>query len=305
MNRKKITILDGGMGRELERRGAPFKQPQWSAVALAETPDIVKGVHKAFIESGARVITTNNYAVVPFHIGEEQFRARAGELAGSAGRLARQAVEECGRRVRVAGSIPPLFGSYRPDLYQPDRVEEIAGPVILAMKPFVDLWLCETQSLVDEAVHVKALLDRLGGNKPVWVSFTLKDDMVTDVPRLRSGETVAEAVRAMVAIHVHAVLFNCCQPESIGAAIKAASDTLNESGEGKTEIGAYANAFPPQGENAAANSTLTDLRTDLTPDSYLDQARKWIKDGATILGGCCGIGPEHIAVLAEAFDPDN
>lgn len=302
MSKKTITILDGGMGRELERRGAPFGQPQWSAVSLTESPDIVKQVHKAFIGSGAHVITTSNYAVVPFHIGEEHFRARAGELAATAGKLARLAVEESGRDVRVAGSIPPLFGSYRPDLYQPERVEELAVPLIRALSPHVDLWLCETQSLIDEPVRVKALLDELDGGRPVWVSFTLKDDILTHVPRLRSGEPVADAVAAMAALHVDAVLFNCCQPESIGAAITVAADTLKKSGASQIGLGAYANAFPPQDAHAAANSTLNALRADLTPDSYLDRARQWRKDGASIIGGCCGIGPEHIAVLSRAFD---
>ncbi|MBL8710622.1 MAG: homocysteine S-methyltransferase family protein, partial [Rhodospirillaceae bacterium] len=84
-------ILDGGMGRELNRMGAPFRQPEWSALALIEGPDFVRRAHAAFIAAGAEVITTNSYAVVPFHIGEERFKARAEELADLAGRLARQA----------------------------------------------------------------------------------------------------------------------------------------------------------------------------------------------------------------------
>lgn len=68
-----MKILDGGFGRELARRGAPFRQPEWSALALTEAPEIVKQVHLDFIDAGAEVITTNNYAVVPFHIGQERF----------------------------------------------------------------------------------------------------------------------------------------------------------------------------------------------------------------------------------------
>ena len=55
-----MKILDGGFGRELARRGAPFRQPEWSALALTEAPDIVKQVHLDFIRAGAEVITTNN-----------------------------------------------------------------------------------------------------------------------------------------------------------------------------------------------------------------------------------------------------
>ena len=72
-----ITILDGGMGRELKRRGAPFRQPEWSALAMMDAPDIVCDAHRAFIRSGAQVITTNSYALVPFHIGEDRFASLA------------------------------------------------------------------------------------------------------------------------------------------------------------------------------------------------------------------------------------
>lgn len=73
MGERSLVILDGGMGRELQRRGAPFRQPEWSALALSEAPEAVLAVHTAYIEAGAQVITSNSYAVVPFHIGEERF----------------------------------------------------------------------------------------------------------------------------------------------------------------------------------------------------------------------------------------
>ncbi|MEM1332617.1 MAG: homocysteine S-methyltransferase family protein [Actinomycetota bacterium] len=117
-----ITILDGGMGKELRRIGAPFRQPEWSALALMESPDRVVEAHRNFIEAGAEVITTNNYAVVPFHLGDDVFRARGAELVDLAGQLARRAAHESGERpVRVAGSLPPLFGSYEPEHVDPAR----------------------------------------------------------------------------------------------------------------------------------------------------------------------------------------
>ena len=75
----KVQILDGGMGRELKRIGAPFQQPEWSALALLEAPQYVSQAHNAFIASGADIITTNSYAVVPFHIGELRFTDRGHE----------------------------------------------------------------------------------------------------------------------------------------------------------------------------------------------------------------------------------
>ena len=300
MTKGKVTIIDGGIGRELERRGAAFKQPQWSALAMMETPWMVKEVHKAFIASGASVITTNSYALVPFHLGEEQFRKQSRNLATIAGQTACAAVNETCSNTRIAGSIPPLFGSYRADLYRPERVVEIATPLIEGLSPYVDLWLCETQSLIDEPVRIKSLINHLDlSSKPFWVSFTLDDLHLNCEPMLRSGESLVDAVKQMVNAKANAILFNCCQPEVISPAIKVTRDQLSHLGVKNIEIGAYANAFSPQTEDVQANKGLNAIRTDLTPASYLNWAQKWIHEGATLIGGCCGIGPEYISVLSK------
>lgn len=295
MTEQTVTLLDGGMGRELQRRGAPFRQPEWSALALMEAPEQVVAAHQAFIEAGAQVITTNNYAVVPFHIGEGRFAERGQELIALAGRLARQAA---GSTVRVAGSLPPLFGSYRADLYQPSRVAELATPIIRGLSAHVDFWLAETQSLIAEVRAVRALLPRDG--KPYWVSFTLQDAVLDTIPRLRSGELVADAIRAAIELGAEAALFNCSQPEVIEAALQVAAQVRDEQGT-VLKLGAYANAFPPQPEEATANDGLDELRADLDPPAYLLWAQRWQAVGATLIGGCCGIGPEHIAELSRHF----
>lgn len=290
------VILDGGMGRELQRRGAPFRQPEWSALALSEAPQAVEAVHTAYIESGANVITTNSYAVVPFHIGEERFAAEGQALAALAGELARRAADAAKQPVLVAGSLPPLFGSYRPDLFDAARASELLTPLVTGLAPHVDVWLAETQSSTVEARAIHAGLPKDG--KPFWLSFTLKDEDTDEVPRLRSGEPVSEAAAVAAALGVETLLFNCSQPEVIGAAIDAAREAFERLGV-KINIGAYANAFPPQPKEATANDGLDPLREDLDPPGYLQWAADWQKRGASHLGGCCGIGPEHIAVLAQ------
>lgn len=289
-----ITILDGGMGRELARVGAPFKQPEWSALALYEAPPAVMKVHQSFIESGAEIITTNNYAVVPFHIGDSRFNADGLTLATLAGRLAKQAVENSGENVKIAGSLPPLFGSYRFDLFQAEQVVRIAMPLIEGLSPYVDFWLFETQSSSLEPISVIPFLPK--DHREIWVSFTLQDEEPTAEPCLRSGETVEKAVKAMVKEGVKAVLFNCCQPEVITQAIEVAKKIV---GTQAIQIGAYANAFPPQPKNATANDGLDEIRQDLDPVAYLAWAKKWVSAGASIIGGCCGITPAHIQVLSD------
>lgn len=65
------------------------------------------------------------------------------------------------------------------------------------------------------------------------------------------------------------------------------------------QIGAYANAFPPQDESATANDGLDEIRKDLDAPAYLGFAKQWQQAGASLVGGCCGIGPEHIAELSQ------
>jgi S-methylmethionine-dependent homocysteine/selenocysteine methylase len=296
MAEQAMVILDGGMGRELQRSGAPFRQPEWSALALSEAPEAVVGVHAAYIAAGAQVITSNSYAVVPFHIGEERFAREGEQLAATAGQLARAAADAKPGSVRVAGSLPPLFGSYRPDLFEPERVPEVLNPLLKGLAPYVDLWLAETQSAIAEVRAIHGHLPADG--KPFWVSFTLQDEDVDEVPRLRSGEPVAEAVEAVASLGVAAVLFNCSQPEVIGGAVDAARGVI-ERLQADIAIGAYANAFPPQPKEATANDGLDELREDLDPPGYLVWARDWQQRGASMIGGCCGIGPEHIDELAR------
>ncbi|HVI89707.1 MAG TPA: homocysteine S-methyltransferase family protein [Dongiaceae bacterium] len=295
-----ITLLDGGMGRELKRIGAPFKQPEWSALALIEGPDFVAHAHQSFVAAGADVITTNSYALVPFHLGEERFAARGRELAELAGRIARQVADRSTHKVAVAGSLPPLFGSYRPDLYNAARAQEIIAPLVAGLAPHVDHWLVETQSAIAE---VEAAAQGLAGtDKPVWFSFTLEDgaDDAQRAPRLRSGEAVGKAVQRAAELGAAAILFNCSQPEVMGPALDAVAKALPAT-RSEIKLGIYANAFPPQPKDAEANSTLHELRADLDPSGYLGFVQNWIGRGATIVGGCCGIGPEHIAALRGAL----
>ena len=291
-----VTILDGGMGRELKRSGAPFRQPEWSALALIEAPDAVEEVHRAYCAAGAQVITTNSYALVPFHIGAERFARDGRELAARAGQVARAAANDT-PGVRVAGSLPPVCGSYRPDLFDPAVADTLLAVLIEGLDPYVDLWLAETLSALDEA---RAVITRLRGDpRPLWLSFTLADGPGERAApgQLRSGEDIEQAVQLAAEAGAQALLFNCSQPEVMQGALQRAQAEADRLG-AALQLGIYANAFPPQSDDAAANDTLMPLRDDLDPAGYLGWVDQWIDAGADIVGGCCGIGPEHIAAIA-------
>jgi S-methylmethionine-dependent homocysteine/selenocysteine methylase len=295
-----ITLLDGGTGRELKRIGAPFRQPEWSALALIEAPEFVRRVHEAYVAVGADVITTNSYAVVPFHIGAERFALQGADLAALAGCLAAEVAAAAPRTVAVAGSLPPICGSYRADWFDASVARPVLATLVNALRPYVAHWQAETLSAIEEAELVREVAG--GDGKPLWISFTVEDGVASGAPTLRSGQSVADAVAAAVRLDASAVLFNCSQPEVMGAAVTVARATLERLGGAARalRIGVYANAFPPQGAAAEANATVHEIRADLTPAGYLRWAEDWVGRGATIVGGCCGIGPEHIAALRAA-----
>jgi len=294
-----LIVLDGGLGRELARIGAPFRQPEWSALALIEAPDYVSRAHGAYVGAGADVITTNSYAIAPFHIGAERFTARGEALADLAGRLARTAADAAGGRVKVAASLPPVCGSYRADLFDRRAARPILEALVRGLAPHADQWQAETLSLIEEAELAREILGE--DPRPLWLSFTLRDeDAAPGRPCLRSGQPVADAVAAAIRLKAGAVLFNCSQPEIMGEAVSVARETLRTAG-ADMPIGVYANAFPPQPSDAQANDGLSAIRADLTPEGYLAFARDWRARGASIIGGCCGIGPEHIAALRDGL----
>ncbi len=299
-----LTILDGGMSRELVRLGAELRQPEWSALALLESPDIVRQVHAEFIDAGARVITTNSYALVPFHIGEERFNEDGARLIALSGQLARAAADSRpDRKALVAGSLPPIFGSYKPELFRAEEIQRYLSVFVEALSPFVDLWIGETLSLTAEGAAVLEAV--AGGVKPVWLSFTLRDDaqnLARGECPLRGGESVREAALWTASAAPDALLFNCSQPEAIKRAIEISAETLREAGVA-IPLGAYANAFAGDTNTNNANEAIHGLREDLHLEGYLTFAQEWVDAGATLVGGCCGIGVEHIRKLSERLSP--
>ena len=292
---KRPVLLDGGMGRELQFRGLHLSRQIWSASALMEAPDMIRTVHEDYIRAGADIITTNTYGLIREDLASAGLEGRYEELNLIAGRLARQACSNTDRPVLVAGSLPPLRGSFRPDRVGPaseliPSYREQAG--ILASS--VDFFLCETMSSAAEGRA--AAEGALGAGKPVWVSWTLHED---NSGRLRSGETIKETVQALEGLGVTGCLVNCSAPASVTKAIPLLAKTAVDQ-----IIGGYANTFFPipedwQLDGGQKTDGLLPLRSDLDPESYARYAEQWIRDGADVVGGCCGTRPAHIKKIFD------
>lgn len=294
----KITLLDGGMGQELIRRAGGVATPLWSTQALLDDPGMVTAVHRDYADAGASVATTNTYALHRDRLrgGASNHYAADGivlpDLEDQLGALIETATTAAasvrtGRR--VAGAIGPLGASYRADLLPPhEKAVAQFAEVAALLAPAVDLLNFET---VPSVAAARACLEagRATG-LPVWLSFTVDD---ADGTRLRSGEPVAAALE--VAGQADAALINCSMPEAIPAALAQLLPC------GKP-VGAYANGFTRITPAFIAGQTTADdlsAREDMTPAVYADHAMNWVDQGATIIGGCCEVGPAHIKEIAK------
>ncbi len=287
-----ITLLDGGMGQELVARSGDEPTPLWATRVMLDHPHLVRAIHDDYFAAGATVATTNTYAIhhdrlEPFNLDHLFADLHARALAEA------RAARDAHGSGRIAGSMGPLVATYRADVTLPvAEAEPKYAEIARILGPEVDVILLETMASVTQAEG--ALRGAQAAGKPVWLSVTVDD---RDGTKLRSGEPVADLKRLVDAYHPAAVLVNCSVPEAMAAAMAVVA------GFG-VAFGAYANGFTHISdgflEDKPTVAALTH-RHDLTPQKYVDFAMGWVGQGATIVGGCCEVGPAHIAALSQAL----
>lgn len=293
-----IILLDGGMGQELIRRSGKPASPLWSTQVMIDSPGLVGAVHADYADAGATVATTNSYAIHRDRLraGDNNHYAGTGEVLPNREHelhdLLSAALTEADSvrdRNRIAGAIGPLGASYRADLH-PDEATAtpLYAEVAQTLAPRSDILLFETIASLEAA---RACLGAgRTTERPIWLAFTVDDE---DGTRLRSGEPVSEA--AQIAREADAALANCSAPEVMAAALDALATA-------RVPTGAYANGFTQITKAFLEGGTTTDglqARRDMGPKIYADYAMGWLDHGATIVGGCCEVGPAHIAEIAH------
>ncbi|MEO6654157.1 MAG: homocysteine S-methyltransferase family protein [Ilumatobacteraceae bacterium] len=284
-----ITLLDGGMGQELLRTADAEPTPLWSAQVMIDQPDLVRCLHRRFIDAGADMITVNAYSATRCRLGPAGRETDYERLQTLACELAVEARDDRDD-LKIAGCLSPYGWSYRPDITLPlDELTARYAETAALQAPFVDVIICETMGSIHEATA--ALTGAATTDTPVWVSWSLLDD---ETGRLRSGETLADAIAAVADLPAAALLVNCSVPESFTAVMPTLARAT-------VPFGAYANGFTHIAPEFEPGTTVTVLgrRHDLVPSAYADAAMGWVDQGATIVGGCCEIGPDHIAELAH------
>lgn len=288
----RVVLLDGGMGQELLNRSENKTPLLWSAQYLMSEPDLVKAVHGEYIWAGARVITVNAYSATYTRMTLVDAADRVPELQLKACELAKAARDVAGQSgagVAIAGCLPPLNGTYRPDRVRSFEINlDEYRRLARHQAPHVDFFICETMSTIEEARAAATAAVETG--KTVWVAWSLEDN---GAKHLRSGETIGDAFKALNGL-ASAVLANCTHPESITAAMSELKAT-------GLPTGGYANGFTgiPKTFMPGRTKELLSARRDLDPAAYAKFALRWVQQGATIVGGCCEVGPAHIARIKE------
>ncbi len=283
-------VLDGGLSNQLVAQGCDLSDELWSARLLADAPEQIEAAHTAYVRAGARVLITSSYQATFEGFARRGIgRREAAALLGRSVELARRAAGRAAREVWVAASVGP-YGAMLADgseyrgryglsvaeleRFHRPRIETLAaaGPDVLALETVPD---------VDEA---RALLAAVRGcGVPVWLSYSVAGGSTRAGQSLEEAFAVAAGNDQVVAVGV-----NCCEPADADGAVGIAAEVT-----GKPVV-----VYPNSGEGWDARAR------DWRGRPTFDPARVgvWRAAGARLIGGCCRVGPERIAELAELVE---
>ncbi len=276
---KDYILLDGGLATALEDLGNTFTSELWTGELLKSAPDQIRDAHAAFVKAGAEIIITSTYQVsFPGCITKGWTHQEVVDALKLSVELAREA-----NSPKVAASIGP-YGAYLADgseyrgnykvtdeelkSFHKERLE-----ILIACNP--DFLAIETIPEIREARVLLELLRELKNSIPVWIGFSCKDEI-----HLSSGETFRDAAKLAKELGADYVGINCTSPEFVTGLLGSAKD-----------YGPFV-VYPNAGRTW--NEKLKRLEGSAVKLSE-KHIQEWANCGASIIGGCCGIGPSEIS----------
>ncbi len=294
----KIIVIDGATGTELEHRGAPMHEKAWCAMATATNPELLRAVHEDYIHAGARVITANTFStnrnmLEPAGLGSRfvELNRRAVEIAlqarhgtatrsrvAVAGSMSHQVPVQAGTSQRNAHAIPPA-GIATKNFHEMAELLALSG---------VDLILMEMMS--DPELANPAIAAALTTGLPVWVGFSV---------RLNNAGKLVSYARPDLSV---AQMFDMIPLDGIRAAgvmhseVDAITPTIELL---KQHFKRPLMAYPESGYFKMPHWQFVDI---ISVTEFVDYNRKWVSAGVQIVGGCCGLGVEHIKSLHASFN---
>jgi methionine synthase I (cobalamin-dependent) len=286
--KKGLFLLDGAMGTELiARRVQPGK---CNEVLNLESPGTILQIHNAYLQAGADAVLTNTFGGNSFALARHGLLNRAADINSAAARLARKAA---GQNKYVLGDIGPSgeflepLGSLKPHQLMTAFTDQVK--VLLAEG--VDGFIIETMTAVEEIALAIEAAKSAGAGLPVLASMSF-DKRGPDFKTMM-GVDIEHAVSAAVSAEADAVGFNCgdCRLDDYIELAKKLADAVRARDKNILVL-AEPNAGRPELVNDKAVYKVT-------PDEFADAGQKIYDAGVTIIGGCCGTGPEHIKALAK------
>ena len=299
---KNIILGDGAMGTELRARGVEVPshiESIWSALALKKNSQEIIEVHKDYIDAGSDYITINNYAVTKPLLARKNLENEFKDLTEKAIDLAKEAILSKGSNTKIAASFPPLETSYRPDLVPSKKIlQNYYAEFAETLTGKVDFIICETMTTAEEGRMALKMAKRT--NLPVWLGWTLMGNRLNKLP---SGENLLDATKYCLELNPDAVLLNCCGINLITEGLKELQKLQLE-----IPVGGFANNERIN-KFSDTDSIVTNAEeihymnsSEVNEFEYLEEVKKWIEQGATIVAGCCRTRPSHIKVIKDAIN---
>ena len=296
---KKIRILDGGMGQELLYRGLKPKGTLWSAHALIdkECHQMVIDAHLDFINAGAEVIVTSTFTARRNRLIQNDCEKYFEKINIKAVELAQKARDISKKEVLIAGGLPNQKQTYSADLGEDlDLIEKNFYDQAKLLKNGIDFFYLDVMS---SGLECKIALKTIESfNIPVLVGIHVRDN-----GQLPSGETIKDIVKKYKNNNWLGIIAACVSPK----AYELVNNDLQ-----KLEIpyGFKLNAFKkiPEGYTVASKdqwgdagnpNTVLGINTDLNESKFYEYVKKFMENGATILGGCCEIRPSHMKEISK------
>ncbi len=295
---EQVLLCDGGTGSRVQAMDLDTERDYWGQENCTEVlnlsrPDIVREIHRGYLEAGSDIVQTNSFGGSPITLGEfDGLADRAHEINQRAGELAREAIELFGqgRERYVLGSIGP--GTKLPSLGHIDYDALEAGLIVQAkglVAGGVDGFLIETcqDTLQIKAAVNAAKIARLeaGVDTHIFVQVT-----VETTGTLLVGPDIAAAATVIKALDVASIGLNCATgPQEMAEHVKF----LSENWEGFISV--QPNAGLPELVDGATRYPLSAEEMAMWLERFIAE------DGVNLVGGCCGTTPAHINALDQVL----
>jgi len=296
---KKTRILDGGMGQELLNRGLKPKGTLWSAHALIDKDchQMVIDAHLDFINAGAEVIVTATFTARRFRLIQNDCEKYFEKINIKAVELAQKARDISKKEILIAGGLPNQKQTYSADLGKDlDLIEKNFYDQAKLLKQGIDFFYLDVMSSGIECEIALKVIETF--NLPVLVGIHLRDN-----GQLPSGEKINDIVKKYNNKNWLGIIMACISPRAYEA-------VMNDLQKIDIPYGFKLNAFKkiPEGYTVASKDewgnagnpiTVLGKNTDLNESKFYEYVKKFMKNGATILGGCCEIRPSHIKEISK------